>query len=168
MAPLSVAEPVQRVFHEIADLPVGHVRSMDQVVVQSTARDQFNTVLLSIFAFVAFLLASIGLYGLIAYSVQQRNLEFGIRVALGADPSSMYKMIVGQAMRLAVVGIVLGVAGAYGLTRLMATMLFNVKPTDPIVFTSVAVLLGAVALLASYVPARRAVRVDPAVTLRYE
>jgi len=141
---------------------------MDQVVVQSTARDQFNTVLLSIFAFVAFLLASIGLYGLIAYSVQQRNLEFGIRVALGADPSSMYKMIVGQAMRLAVVGIVLGVAGAYGLTRLMATMLFNVKPTDPIVFTSVAVLLGAVALLASYVPARRAVRVDPAVTLRYE
>ena len=168
MAPLSVAEPVQRVFREIADLPVGHVRSMDQVVVQSTARDQFNTVLLSIFAFVAFLLASIGLYGLIAYSVQQRNLEFGIRVALGADPSSMYKMIVGQAMRLAVVGIVLGVAGAYGLTRLMATMLFNVKPTDPIVFTSVAVLLGAVALLASYVPARRAVRVDPAVTLRYE
>jgi predicted permease len=168
MAPLALAEPVKRVFHEIADLPVGHVQSMDQVVSQSTARDQFNTVLLSIFALVAFLLASLGLYGLIAYSVQQRNLEFGIRVALGADPPSMYRMIVGQAMRLAGAGIVIGVAGAYGLTRLIATMLFNVKPTDPIVFTSVAALLAAVALLASYVPARRAVRVDPAITLRYE
>jgi len=168
MAPLSLAEPAQRVFHEIADLAVWHVRSMEQVVAQSTARDQFNTVLLSIFAFVAFLLASLGLYGLIAYSVEQRTLEFGIRVALGADAPSMYKLIVGQAMKLAVAGILIGVAAAYGLTRLMATLLFNVKPTDPIVFTSVAALLGAVAWLASYVPARRAVRVDPAVTLRYE
>jgi predicted permease len=168
MAPLAVAEPAQRVFHEIADLPVWHVRSMDQVVAQSTARDQFDTVLLSIFAFVAFLLASLGLYGLIAYSVEQRTLEFGIRVALGADAASMYKMIVGQAMKLAAVGVFVGVAAAYGLTRLMATMLFDVKPTDPIVFATVVALLGAVALLASYVPARRAVRVDPAVTLRYE
>jgi len=167
-APLSLAEPVQRAFQEMADLPVGHVQSMDQVVAQSTARDQFNTVLLSIFAMVAFLLAAIGLYGLIAYSVEQRTLEFGIRVALGADGPSMYRMIVGHAMKLAVAGIFIGVALAYGLTRLMATMLFEVKPTDPIVFTSVAALLGAVALLASYVPARRAVRVDPAVALRYE
>jgi putative ABC transport system permease protein len=168
MAPLSQAEPVQRVFREAADLPVGHVQSMEQVVVQSTARDQFNTVLLSIFASVALLLASLGLYGLVAYSVEQRTLEFGIRAALGADPSSMYKMIVGHALKLAVAGIFIGVAAAYGLTRLMITMLFAVKPTDPIVFISVAALLGAVALLASYVPARRAVRVDPAVTLRYE
>jgi predicted permease len=168
MAPLSLAEPVQRVFHEVADLPVGHVQTMDQVVAQSTARDQFNTVLLSIFATVAFLLASLGLYGLIAYTVEQRTLEFGIRLALGADAPSMYKMIVGQAMKLAVAGIVIGVAAAYGLTRLMATLLFEVKPADPIVFISVAAFLGVVALLASYVPARRAMRVDPAVTLRYE
>jgi putative ABC transport system permease protein len=168
VTPLSLAEPVQRVFHEIADLPVGHVRSMDQVVMQSTARDQFHTVLLGIFAFVAFLLASIGLYGLIAYSVQQRRLEFGIRAALGADAPSLCKMIVGQALTLAVAGIALGLAAAYGLTRLMATMLFDVKPTDPTVFTAVAALLGAVALLASYVPARRAGKVDPAVALRYE
>jgi predicted permease len=168
MVPGSLAEPVQRVFHQVADLPVGHLRSMDEVVAQSTARDQFNTVLLGIFASVAFLLASLGLYGLIAYSVQQRTLELGIRVALGADAPSMYRMIVGQAMKLAVAGIIIGVAAAYELTRLMATMLFGVKPTDPLVFTSVAALLGAVALLASYVPARRAVRVDPAVALRYE
>ena len=168
MAPLSQAAPVQRVFRETADLPVGHIQSMDQVVVQSTARNQFNTVLLSIFASVALLLASLGLYGLIAYSVEQRTLEFGIRVALGADASSMYKMIVGHALKLTVAGIFIGVAAAYGLTRLMITMLFAVKPTDPVVFISVATLLGAVALLASYVPARRAVRVDPAVTLRYE
>jgi len=168
MAPLLVAEPVQRVFHEIADLPVGHVQSMDRVVAQSTARDQFNTLLLGIFALVAILLASLGLYGLIAYTVQQRTMEFGIRVALGADAPSIYRMILGHAMKLALAGIAIGVAAAYGLTRLMASMLFAVKPTDPMVFTSVAALLGVVALLASYLPARRAVKVDPAVALRYE
>jgi len=168
MAPLLLAEPVQRVFHEIADLPLGHVQSMDRVVAQSTARDQFNTLLLGIFALVAILLASLGLYGLIAYTVQQRTMEFGIRVALGADAPSIYRMILGHAMKLALAGIVIGVAAAYGLTRLMASMLFAVKPTDPMVFTSVAALLGVVALLASYLPARRAVKVDPAVALRYE
>jgi ABC-type antimicrobial peptide transport system permease subunit len=95
-------------------------------------------------------------------------LEFGIRAALGADALSLCKIIVGQALTLAVAGIAIGLAAAYGLTRLMATMLFDVKPTDPIVFSSVAALLGAVALLASYVPARRAGKVDPAVPLRYE
>ena len=168
VAPFSLADPIKRIFQQAADLPVGHIRTMDQVVVQSTARDQFNTLLLGIFAFVAILLASIGLYGLMAYSVEQRTLELGIRLALGADPAALYRMIVGQAMILALAGIVIGLAAAYALTRLMASMLFGVKPTDPVVFISVATLLGAVAFLASYIPARRAVGIDPAVALRYE
>jgi ABC-type antimicrobial peptide transport system permease subunit len=139
---------------------------MDQVVVRSTSRNQFNTVLLGIFAFVAILLASIGLYGLMAYSVEQRTLEFGIRLALGADSPALRNMVVRQAMLLAAAGIVAGLGAAYGLTRLMATLLFDVKPTDPLVFGSVALLLGVVAFLASYLPARRAVRIDPVVALR--
>ncbi|MBI3679112.1 MAG: ABC transporter permease [Acidobacteria bacterium] len=166
--PFSVSTPVQRIFQELADLPAARVRSMDQVVVQSTARNQFNTLLLGIFAFAAILLASIGLYGLMAYSVQQRTLEFGIRLALGAESSAVRNMIVRQAMTLAVAGIVVGLVAALGLSRLLATMLFGVKPTDPLVFGSVALLLGAVAFLASYLPARRAVRIDPVVALRYE
>lgn len=168
VAPFSLSAPIQRVFQDLADLPVAHVRSMDQVVVQSTARNQFNTLLLGIFAFVAILLASIGLYGLMAYAVQQRTLEFGIRLALGADSPALRNMIVRQAMLLALAGIVAGLAAAYGLTRLMATMLFDVKATDPLVFGGVALLLATVALLASYLPARRAVRIDPVVALRYQ
>jgi predicted permease len=166
--PLSLAAPVQKVFQDIADLPVSQVRSMDQVLVQSIARDQFNTLLLGVFAFIAILLASIGLYGLMAYSVEQRTVEFGIRLALGASVPGLRNMIVGQAMRLALVGIVIGLGAAFGLTRLMSTLLFDVKPTDPLVFGSVAFLLASVALLASYLPARRAVRVDPLIALRYE
>jgi putative ABC transport system permease protein len=168
VAPFSLAEPIQRIFQQAADLPAGHIRTMDQVVVESTAREQFNTLLLGIFAFVAILLASIGLYGLMAYSVEQRTLEFGIRLALGADSTGLRGMIVRQAMKLAVAGIVIGLAGAYGLTRLMSAMLFGVKPTDPMVFVSVALLLGSVAFLASYIPARRAVSISPSVALRYE
>jgi putative ABC transport system permease protein len=168
VAPFSVSALVQRVFQDLADLPVGHIRSMDQVVIQSTARDQFNTLLLGVFALVAIALASVGLYGLMAYAVEQRTLEFGIRLALGANGGTLRNMIVGQAMQLAAVGIILGLGAAYGLTRLMTTMLFEVKPTDPLVFGSVAALLGLVAFLASYLPARRAVRIDPVVALRYE
>ncbi len=166
--PFSLSTPIQRVFQDLADMPAAHVRSMDQVVVQSTAREQFNTLVLGVFALIAILLASIGLYGLMAYSVQQRTIEFGIRLALGADGSALRNMVVGQALKLAVVGIAIGLAAAYGLTRLMVTLLFDVKPTDAPVFGSVAVLLGGVAFLASYLPARRAVRIDPMVALRYE
>jgi ABC-type antimicrobial peptide transport system permease subunit len=157
--------------HELesaAGLPVAKVRSMQQVMRESTARDEFNTLLLGIFAFSAVLLASIGLYGLMSYSVQQRTLEFGIRLALGADSPGLRNMVVLQAMKLAVIGIVLGVGAAYGLTRFMATLLFNVKPNDPYVFGSVALTLAAVALAAAWVPARRAIRIDPIVALRYE
>jgi ABC-type antimicrobial peptide transport system permease subunit len=141
---------------------------MDQVVAQSTARNQFNTLLLGVFAFVAILLASIGLYGLMAYSVEQRTLEFGIRLALGADSQALRNMIMRQAMKLALAGILVGTATALGLTRLIETMLFGVTPRDPFVFISVAILLAAVALLASYLPARHVVRINPVVALRYE
>ncbi|HLN02303.1 MAG TPA: ABC transporter permease [Bryobacteraceae bacterium] len=168
VAPFSVSAPIQQAFQNAADLPVAHIRSMDQIVIGSTARDQFNTLVLGIFAVVAILLSSIGLYGLMAYSVGQRTLEFGIRLALGADSPMLRNMIVRQAMTLACVGIVVGLAAAYGLTRLMASLLFSVKPTDPVVFASVAVLFIAVSFLASYLPARRTLRVDPVVALRYE
>jgi ABC-type antimicrobial peptide transport system permease subunit len=141
---------------------------MDQIVIGSTARDQFNTLVLGIFAALAILLSSIGLYGLMAYSVEQRTLEFGIRLALGADSPMLRNMIVRQAMTLAGAGIVIGLAAAYGLTRLMASLLFSVKPTDPLVFASVTVLFIVVAFFASYLPARRTLRVDPMVALRYE
>ena len=141
---------------------------MEQIVSQSTASNQFNTLLLGVFAFFAILLAAIGLYGLMAYSVQQRTLEFGIRLALGADFPGLRNMIVRQAMTLAAIGIVIGLAAAWGVTRLMATLLFNVKPTDPVIFASVAALLAGVAFLAAYIPARRALRIDPVIALRYE
>jgi putative ABC transport system permease protein len=168
VAPFSLAAPIQRAFQDAADLPVAHVRSMDQIVIQSTSRDRFNTLLLAIFAAVAILLSSIGLYGLIAYSVEQRTLEFGIRLALGADFPLLRNMVVRQAMALAAAGIGVGIAAAYGLTRLMATLLYGVKPTDPLVFASVTILLAGIALVASYIPARRALQVDPVVALRYQ
>ena len=168
VAPHSLAAQLQRAFQDAADLPVAHIRSMDQIVVQSTARNQFDTLLLGIFAGLAIVLASIGLYGLMAYSVEQRTLEFGIRLALGADFPRLRNMVLRQAMTLAAIGIAVGLAAAYGLTRLMTTLLYHVKPADPIVFSSVTVLLGAVAFCASYLPARRALRVDPVVALRYQ
>jgi predicted permease len=168
VAPFSVSAPIQRAFQDAADLPVAHIRSMDQIVMGSTARDQFNTWVLGIFAAVAILLAAIGLYGLMAYTVEQRTLEFGIRLALGADFPALRNMIVRQAMLLAGAGIVAGLAAAYGLTRFLGSVLFSVKPTDPVVFGSVTVLFTGVAFLASDLPARRALRVDPMVALRYE
>ncbi len=149
-------------------LPVGNIRSMDQIVAQSAARENFNTALLSIFAAVALLLAAIGIYGVISYSVEQRTQEIGIRMALGASPRAVRNMIVSQGMRLALAGIGVGVAGAFGLTRLIKSMLFGVTAHDPLVFVSLAILLAGVALLATYLPARRATRVDPTVALRYE
>ena len=168
VAPFSLSSPIQHVFQDLADLPVADVRSMEQVVSESTSRNRFNTLLLGIFAFMAILLASIGLYGLMAYSVQQRKLEFGIRLALGAEGSSVRNLIVRQAMILAAVGLVVGLGAAFGLSRWLSTLLFDVKPTDPLVFGTVAALHTVVAFLAAYLPARRAVRIDPIVALRYE
>ncbi|MGD0957210.1 MAG: ABC transporter permease [Candidatus Acidiferrales bacterium] len=149
-------------------LPVGNVRSMDQVMTQSTALDAFSMTLLTIFAGVALLLAMVGIYGVMAYSVQQRTQEVGIRMALGASPRDVRRMVVLQGMLLAAIGLVVGIAGGLTLTRLMRSLLFEVKPWDPFVFVSTAVLLSVVALFACYVPALRASRVDPLEALRYE
>jgi len=169
VAPFSLSADLQRELRvATGGLPVAHIRTMDQVVGESTARSDFNTMLLSIFAGVALLLAAIGIYGLMAYSVQQRTQEIGIRMALGASPENVRKMVVLQGMRLAAIGVVIGVAAALGLTRFMAGLIYGVKTWDPIVFVFVAALLSTVSWFATYIPARRASRVDPMVSLRYE
>jgi predicted permease len=148
--------------------PVARVRSMDEVVVRSTARESFNMLLLSIFGASALLLASIGIYGLMAYSVQQRTQEMGIRMALGADRSRIRNLVVWQGMQLTIAGVIVGAGAAFGLTRLIASLLFGVKSWDPIVFVTVPVVLAAVALLAVWLPATRASRLDPVTALRVE
>jgi ABC-type antimicrobial peptide transport system permease subunit len=149
-------------------LPVAKVRSMDEVVAQSTAREDFNMLLLTVFASAALLLAAIGIYGLMAYSVEQRTQEIGIRMALGAEAGDVRKMVISQGLGLALIGVAIGIAAAFGLTRLIASFLFGVKSSDPAVFIAGPVLLSAVALLAVWIPARRATRVDPLDALRYE
>ena len=167
--PFSLSSEIQQQLRIASGgLPVSHIRSMDQVRSESTQRTDFNMTLLVIFAGVALLLAAIGIYGLMAYSVQLRTQEIGIRMALGAGPQDVRSMVVKQGMRLALIGVFLGVAAALALTRLMASLLYGVKPWDPAAIVSVAVLLSAVALLATYFPARRASRVDPMIALRYE
>jgi putative ABC transport system permease protein len=169
LQPFSLSADVQRELREASGgLPVAHIRSMQQVVGESTARNDFYMTLLTIFAGVALLLAAIGVYGLMAYSVQQRTQEIGVRMALGASPQQVRRMVVIQGMQLALVGVFIGVASALGLTRLMSSLLYGVKPWDPITIVLVAVLLSGVTLLATYLPARRASRVDPMVALRYE
>jgi len=148
--------------------PVARIRSMDEVVSRSTSRANFNMLLLTIFGLVALFLAAIGIYGLMAYSVEQRTQEMGIRMALGADRSTIRKLVVWHGMRLALIGVVAGIAASFGLTRLISTFLFGVKPWDPAVFVSVPVILTAVALLAVWLPATRASQVDPMQALRAE
>jgi ABC-type antimicrobial peptide transport system permease subunit len=148
--------------------PVAHVRAMDEVVIRSTARESFNMLLLSIFGASAMILASIGIYGLMAYSVQQRTQELGIRMALGADRARIRSLVVLQGMQLAAIGVVVGLAAAFGLTHLISSLLFGVKSWDPIAFVTIPVLLLAVALLAVWLPAARASRLDPMHALRVE
>jgi predicted permease len=148
--------------------PVSHVRTMDEIVSRSTSRQSFNMLLLTIFGGVALVLAAIGIYGLMAYSVEQRTQEMGIRMALGADRATIRKLVVWQGMRLTLAGVVVGVAAAFGLTRLIASFLFGVKSWDPAVFIAVPIVLSAVALLAVWLPASRASRLDPMQALRVE
>jgi len=148
--------------------PVARIRSMDEVVSRSTSRANFNMLLLTIFGAVALVLAAIGIYGLMAYSVEQRTQEMGIRMALGADRSKIRMLVVWQGMRLTLVGVVLGAGAAFGLTRLIASFLFGVKSWDPTVFVSVPVILAGVALLAVWIPAARASKLDPMKALRVE
>jgi putative ABC transport system permease protein len=148
------------------DQPV-RVLPMDQIVSGSLDRRRFVLTLLGTFAALALLLAMVGIYGVIAYSVGQRTLEFGIRMALGAQQYQLLLMVLGQTVRTLAVGLTLGVAGALIATRLMGSLLFGIRPTDPLTFASMGVILAAVALIASYIPARRA-KVDPMVALRNE
>jgi len=149
-------------------LPVARVRSMDEVASQSTARTRFNMLLMSIFGASALLLAATGIYGLMAYSVQQRTQEIGIRMALGAATGEVRNMMISQGMRLALTGTAIGIALAFGLARFIAGFLFGVKAWDPIVFLAVPALLSAVALFAIWLPALRASRIDPIDALRHE
>jgi putative ABC transport system permease protein len=169
MDPASLVIAVQREFLAVdSQLPVSKVRTMRAVVAETIARQNFNMLLLTILAGIALLLAAIGIYGLMSYAVEQRTHEIGIRLALGAGRSDMARMVVSQGMRLAGIGLIVGLGGAFGLTRYLSKLLFEVKPTDPGTFAGVTLVLAAVALLASYIPARRATRVDPIIALRYE
>jgi ABC-type antimicrobial peptide transport system permease subunit len=141
---------------------------MEQVIEQSTGRPSFNMLLMSIFAGSALLLAAIGIYGVMAYWVVQRTHEIGIRMALGAERNDVLRMVLATGAKLAVTGIGIGIALGFGLTRFLSSMLFGILPTDPMTFTLAPLGLLIVALLACWIPARRAIRVDPMVALRYE
>src|SRR5580704_1509586 len=167
--PLSMASAIRNEFEGLdPELSPSHVANMDQLISEGIARQNFNTLLLTVFASIALLLAAVGIYGLMSYAVEQRMQEIGIRMAMGADQGKIMRLVLGQGMRLAIVGTVLGLAGAFGLTRLLAKFLFGVKPSDPLAFSMVAVTLIVVTLLAAFVPTRRAMHVDPVVALRQE
>jgi predicted permease len=148
--------------------PLAHIRTMEEVMGHSTARQSFQTMLLTIFGGVALLLAAIGIYALMAYSVAQRTQEMGIRIALGADRSAIRKLVVRQGMTLTLFGVAVGIVASFGLTRLLSNLLFGVKPWDPAVFVSAPLVLAAVALVAVWLPAARASKVNPIEALRTE
>ena len=167
--PLALAAAVRGEVAAIdRDQPVSAVRAMREVVSGSVAQQRFRTLLLATFAGVALLLAGVGIYGVIAYSVTHRTHEIGIRMALGAGAGDILKMVVGQGMALALAGVAVGLLAALALTRVLSSLLFGVTATDAVTFAAVSLLIAAVALLACLVPARRATKVDPMVALRYE
>jgi putative ABC transport system permease protein len=169
VSPLTLSAAVQKQMLETdSQLAIAHMRPVELVVSEALARQDFNMTLLTVFAGVALLLAAIGVYGMLSYSVQQRSQEIGIRMALGAHRSDVLGMVVKQGMTLAGLGIVIGVAGALALSRLLTALLFGVKPYDPMTFVAVALVLAATSMVACWIPAWRATRVDPMLALRYE
>ena len=167
--PLSLAATVRRTVWEVdRDQPVSKIRTMEEIVSQSVARQRFSMLLLGIFAALALVLAAVGIYGVMSYSVAQRTREFGIRMALGAQRSDVLKLAVGQGLKLVLIGIGIGLAAAFVLTRVMSSLLFGVSATDPATFMIISLVLIGVAVAASFIPARRATKIDPMVALRYE
>ena len=147
-------------------LPITRVQTMQRLRSAVTAKEQFNLLLVGLFALLALILSAVGLYGVTAYAVIQRTRELGIRLALGAQPGDVLRIVVGQGARLVAIGLAIGTLASLALTRLMATLLFGVSSRDPATFAGVGVLLAVVSLVACYIPARRAMRVDPVVALR--
>jgi len=168
VAPLTLSSRIQEELRQVTGLAVADVRSMDEVVSRSTSRSRFNTLLMTIFAGAALLLAAVGIYGLMAYVVEQRTQEIGICLALGAEASRLKNAVFVQGMKLAIVGVVLGVSFSFTLTQFITRYLYEVKPWDPTVFVGVPVLLSVVTMVAIWIPARRASRINPIDALRYE
>ena len=167
--PTALTSAIQHEFLSMdAQLPVSRFRTMEAVISETTARQNFNMLLLTIFAGTALLLAALGVYGLMSYSVEQRTPEIGIRAALGASGRDILRMVMGRGLLLAGIGLAVGLAAAFGLTRLISSLLFGVKANDPGAFAAVVVTLAMVACMAIYIPARRAMRIDPLIALRYE
>jgi predicted permease len=167
--PMSLAAPIR---HAVAALdpeqPVARIATLDELLEASTAQPRFHTFVLGSFAGIALLLSAIGIYGLMAYTISRRTREIGVRMAVGARPLDILKLVFGQSMTMTMAGIAFGLLGAYSVTRVMKSLLFGVTTTDPLTFAAATLLLSSVALLATYSPARRAMRVDPMVALRHE
>jgi putative ABC transport system permease protein len=167
--PLTLQTPITAAIRSVnKDQAISDVRTVDQIRDQSMGGRRLMSVLLGTFSAVALVLAGIGIYGVISYNVAQRTREMGIRAALGASERSLLRLILDRGVRLTIIGLAIGLAGAIALTRLLATLLFGVGARDPATMVSVALILAGVAIMASYLPARRATRVDPVVALRYE
>jgi putative ABC transport system permease protein len=167
--PMAFASAVRQVVHDVdMDQPVFHVQTLDTARVATRAPQRLAALLLGAFSGVALLLATVGIYGVVSYSVGQRTREIGIRMALGAEQRDVLRLVVGQGFVLAALGVIIGLLGAFGLTRFLSSLLYGVRPTDPVTFAGTSVILCGAALLASYLPARRATKVDPMVALRYE
>jgi putative ABC transport system permease protein len=167
--PAEIAPAVRRELREIdPDQPVSDVRTMNQVMADTVGRARFNTLLLGLFAGLATLLAAIGVFGVINYSVTLRTREIGLRMALGAQPGKVLMLVLKQGLLLAWMGIGIGLAGALALTRLLSSLLYEVSATDPLTFAVIALLLTGVSWLACYLPARRAARLEPLIALRYD
>ncbi|HEV2423416.1 MAG TPA: ABC transporter permease [Terriglobia bacterium] len=168
-APLDELPAVRDAVHELdSQLPVANPREMSEVVTDSSSQQRFLALLLGLFAGLALVLAAVGIYGVISYSVAQRTHELGIRIALGAGRRELLGMVLGEGLRLALAGVVVGLAGAWGLSRFLASLLYGVKPDDPLTFAAVPLILLSAALLACYIPARRATKLDPIRALRCE
>ena len=167
--PASVVEGIRADIRRAApDLPIASTLTMDEAVAASVSSPRFRMWLLVLFAITATLIATCGIYGLMAYAVTQRRREIGVRMALGADRRDVLRLVLTRALRIVVAGVIIGLAGAAGVTRVLQRFLFGVTPTDPIAFTVVTLLLMAVGLMAAWLPARRATKIDPCAALRAE